>query len=173
MAVIWKECYRLNLWTLLVKLSTGGCCRTHVILVQVMAWCPQASCHYPSQCWPISSRHMGSQWIEVFWYFETMIWQCATSYFEYGKYVKRRASEAVFSESLLSHDVPMWFKGARPFYNSYSTLTLAMRPFGQMRWAQIWMIWHTAIKWRNNRPAIFASGYVGKALMPDQHQAII
>ena len=29
-------------------------------LVQVMAWCRQATSHYLSQCWPRSSRHMAS-----------------------------------------------------------------------------------------------------------------
>ena len=29
-------------------------------LVQVTAWCCQATCHYLSQCWPRSRRHMAS-----------------------------------------------------------------------------------------------------------------
>ena len=38
------------------------------VLVQVMAWCPQATSHYLSQCWPSSMSTYGvtrPQWVDI------------------------------------------------------------------------------------------------------------
>ena len=48
----------INIWSIFsVKLLSGECHNTtdhYSTLVQVMAWCPQATSHYLSQCWPRS-----------------------------------------------------------------------------------------------------------------------
>ena len=47
-------------------------------LVQVMAWCRQATSHYLSQCWPRSVLPYGvtrPQWVKVCWYNWQVTWQ--------------------------------------------------------------------------------------------------
>ena len=46
-----------------------------LILVQVMAWCPQATSHYLSQCWPrsMSPYGTGPQWVNHPWYVLTYL----------------------------------------------------------------------------------------------------
>ena len=47
--------YTIVTWVFAVKLLSGECCRTSLMwksaLVQVMAWCRQATSHYLGQCW--------------------------------------------------------------------------------------------------------------------------
>ena len=52
------------------------------ILLQVMAWCRQATSHYLSQCWPRSLSLYGvtmPQWIDSYW---------VNNYHSYGAYIE-------------------------------------------------------------------------------------
>ena len=51
-----NPCFRLSLWALLVKLLSQNTFNKST-LVQVMAWCHQATSHHLNQCWP---RYMSS-----------------------------------------------------------------------------------------------------------------
>ena len=55
-------------------------------LVQVMAWCHQAPCHYMSQYWPRSMSPYGvtrPQGVELTHYV-TLFWACSTNWFKLG-----------------------------------------------------------------------------------------
>ena len=59
-------------WAFPVKLLSGECHRTHFddksTLVQVMAWCHQATSHYLIQCWPRFMATYGvtrPQWVNI------------------------------------------------------------------------------------------------------------
>ena len=64
-------------------------------LVQVMAWCQQATSHYLSQCWPRSLTPSGitrPQWVKAWTKWSAFFWQhsqmyfleCKISYFEWN-----------------------------------------------------------------------------------------
>ena len=63
--------YKLISWSFPVKLVLGECHRTPLMkstLVQVMAWCRQATSHHLSQCWPRSMLLYGikrPQWVNI------------------------------------------------------------------------------------------------------------
>ena len=54
----------------LMKLLSYECHKTLLMMVQVMAWCRQATSHYLSQCWPRSMSPNGvtrPQWVTTPW----------------------------------------------------------------------------------------------------------
>ena len=56
-------------------------------LVQVMAWCRQATSHYLSQCWPRSLSPYGvarPQWVNSLWSSDAIWWQPILTFHEWG-----------------------------------------------------------------------------------------